>query len=87
MPLAPPPPPLRLSTRPALALAAALAAGIGLARLVPTVSAGVWALVGTAGAVGLAVYLSRSQSRLVTLRPLGWALAVAAATIALGAAR
>ncbi|MEM0963168.1 MAG: DNA internalization-related competence protein ComEC/Rec2, partial [Bacteroidota bacterium] len=46
-----------------------------------------WALVGTAGAVGLAVYLSRSQSRLVTLRPLGWALAVAAATIALGAAR
>ncbi len=87
MPLAPPPPPLRLATRPALALAAFVAAGIGLARAVPAVAPGAWAVIGLA-AVGIAAgYVVATRRRLVSLGPLALALAVGGAGIALGAAR
>ncbi len=86
MPLAPPPPPLRLGTRPLIAVAAALAVGIGTAHA----SAGrveVWAGIALgAGALALG-YGVATRGRLVTLRPLVWTAAVLVATAALGAAR
>ena len=87
MPLAPPPPPLRLSTRPMLAIALALAAGIGLAEALPEVGVLVWAGVASAAGMGAGTYAAATRKRLVTLRPLGMALAVGVAALALGATR
>ena len=84
MPLAPPPPPLRLSTRPLVGVAAALAVGIAVAE-VGTV--GVWAgVAGGASALAL-VYVLATRQRLVTLKPFVLAAAVGVAALALGAAR
>ncbi len=87
MPLAPPPPPLRLSTRPALAIACALAVGIALGSVVPTVGLLGWTTVGAAAALGAAGYAAWTRGRLVSLRPLVLAAALGVATVALGAAR
>ena len=87
MPLAPPPPPLRLSTRPLLAVAVALAAGIGGAEVWPTVGVLAWAGAVAAAAIGLAAYLTATRRRLVTLSPLAWGAAVIVAAVALGGAR
>ena len=87
MPLAPPPPPLRLSTRPALALAVALAAGIAAAGAWPRVGVLAWAGVASAAAVGLAAYVLATRQRLVTLRPLAWSAAALGVAFAAGGAR
>ena len=87
MPLAPPPPPLRLSTRPALGLAVALGAGVGLAAAAEGVSPLAWAIGGAVVAVGAGLYAWATRRRLVALRPLAAAAAVGALGVALGAAR
>ena len=86
MPLTPPPPPLRLTSRPLLVAAVALAVGIVAARLAPAgpgaFLAGITALAVAAGTYGLA-----SRHRLVTLRGLAVAAVVLGGTAGLGAAR
>lgn len=70
-----------------LVVAALVAVGIALARVLPDVSAGMWAAVGLAGPIGAAAYAAWSRRRLVTLRPLALAVAVVVAAGALGATR
>ena len=87
MPLAPPPPPLRLATRPALALAAFLGLGIGLGRALPAARPELWAVLGIGVSVAAIGYVLATHRRLVTLRPVALAAAVASAAVTLGAAR
>lgn len=87
MPLAPPPPPLRLSSRPLLAGALAFGVGIGLARALPGVGPLAWSAGVAACVVGAAAYVVLTRRRLVTLRGLVLAVAVAGAAVAAGAAR
>ena len=86
MPLAPPPPPLRLSSRPALAAALALGSGVVAAAHL-AVPAAAW-LVALA-ALGLfgGAYAWASRRRLVTLRALVAAAVALGAVAALGGAR
>lgn len=87
MAIAPPPPPLRLSTRPLLFAAVALAAGIVAAVAWPRVPEVAW-LIGGLLVAGLAVgYLAWSRRRLVTLRGLVLATAATVGLVCLGAAR
>lgn len=87
MPLAPPPPPLRLSTRPLLPGAVALALGVVVARALPEVDPTAWGVVGLIAAAGAGVYAWTSRDRLITLRPLILAATVMAVAGGLGAAR
>ncbi len=87
MPLAPPPPPLRLLARPALAGAVAFGLGIVAAHLAPEAPQRAWlGAVGACGAVA-ALYAWRVRRRLVTLRPLAMGAAALVAVFALGAGR
>ena len=70
-----------------LAVAVALAGGVGASRALPTVSPVVWAAFGAFAASVAAVYVVRTRRRLVTLRPLGLAAAVVLVAGSLGAAR
>lgn len=87
MPLAPPPPPLRLSSRPLLAAAVAFGSGIVLADALPRVEPALWLAVVAGGVVAAALYLVRTRRRLVTLRALVLAGAALGGTAGLGAAR
>ena len=87
VPLAPPPPPLRLSTRPAGAVAVGVGVGIGVGRAAPDVSPLLWAALGGALVVALAVYVGATRQRMVTLRPLALAATVLGVAVAVGAAR
>ncbi len=87
MRLAPPPPPLRLSSRPLLGLAVAFGTGIVLAQTAPALSATMW--LGSVGLVVLAagVYTHRVRRRLVSLRGVALIGAALVGTAGLGAAR
>lgn len=87
MPLAPPPPPLRLSTRPLLAAALAFGVGILLAHALPSVGTETWIAVTVGLALAAGAYLLWSRRRLVTLRGVVLASAVLGGTLGLGAAR
>jgi competence protein ComEC len=87
LPLAPPPPPLRLSTRPLVAVAAAFGAGIALADALPSVGPVAWALGVGACAFGAAAYALGTRGRLVALRSLVLAAAVLGGALCLGGAR
>ena len=85
MPLTPPPPPLRLSSRPALGLALALAAGIAGANAVGR--GGLGTAVVAVAALAMGAYTVWTRRRLVTLRGLAAALAALASVAGLGALR
>ena len=87
MPLAPPPPSLRLSTRPLLGLAVAFGGGVLLAERVAWIPAEGW-LLGVGGVVlAAAAYGFRMRRRLVSLRKVVFAGAALVGTVGLGAAR
>ena len=86
MPLRPPPPPLRLSSRPLLGAAVALGLGILAQRALP-VRAELWLAAALALAVGAAVYLAATRRRMVTLHRLVLVAAGAGCLFALGAVR
>lgn len=86
MPLAPPPPPLRLASRPLVAVAAALGAGVAAAEA-GWVTAPDAAAVLAAALAGSGAYAWTSRRRLVALRGLVVAVAALSAAAALGALR
>lgn len=87
MPLAPPPPPLRLSARPLLGGAIAVAGGIALAQAFLEVPPEAWTAGVVAAAAGSALYGWRTRRRIVTLQSLVLAAAVLSAAAGVGAAR
>lgn len=87
MPLAPPPPPLRLTTRPLFGGAVAVALGAVAARAIPEVAPLAWSAAVLALGLAAGLYAWASRQRLVTLRPLVLAVATLAGAGALGAAR
>ncbi|MDT0630163.1 DNA internalization-related competence protein ComEC/Rec2 [Rubrivirga sp. S365] len=87
MPLAPPPPPLRPSGRPLLVAAVAFGCGIALAHAAPPVGVAAWAGGAAALALAAGAYAWATRGRLVTLRGLVLALAVAGGAVGVGAAR
>ena len=86
VPLSPPPPPLHLATRPALAGAVALGVGIALSGWVRA-SVATWSVGALAAAAIALTYTVVARRRLVTLRPMALALAALALAVALGAVR
>ena len=87
MPLAPPPPPLRVSTRPLLPIAVALAVGIGIAEARPELPMGAWAGLSAFAGASVGLYAAATRKRLVTLTPLALSVAALCAAVALGAMR
>ena len=85
MSLSPPPPPLRLSSRPLVGLAVALGVGIAWGAQAGTVWS--WASLLGLAVGGVALYVWRTRGRLVTLRPAVLALGVGTAALALGGLR
>lgn len=86
MPLRPPPPPLRLSSRPLLGAALALGVGILAQRALPA-RAELWLAAALALGFGAAAYLAATRRRLVTLGQLVVVVAGVGALVALGAIR
>ena len=85
MSLSPPPPPLRLSSRPLVGLAIALGVGILMGARVG--GAGTWLALLALAIAGVPLHAWRTRRRLVTLRPAVLALGVGAAAVALGGLR
>ena len=85
MSLTPPPPPLRLSSRPVVGLAIALGAGIVLGARAGTVWT--WAALLGLAVGGVALYVWRTRRQLVTLRSAALAVGVGLAAVALGGLR
>ena len=87
MPLSPPPPPLRFTSRPALVIGVSVAVGIVAARLVSGVGPMLWATVSAGTLVAVTVHRMRTRGRLVTLRPAALAASVVIVSVAVGGLR
>lgn len=87
MPLAPPPPPLRLSSRPLLVAAVAFALGVVGADAAPGIGAEAFLLAVAVLAVGAGGYAVAARRRMVTLHALAIATVAVGGVAGLGASR